>query len=83
MVDGATSSTESNPTNNTARIVITGGQGGSGDGSGGSGGSGGGLPVTGAPAVALAGVGAAVLALGAVLFVMFRRRRVAFQTPRD
>ncbi|WP_146167668.1 LPXTG cell wall anchor domain-containing protein, partial [Micromonospora sp. MH33] len=48
-----------------------------------SGGSGGGLPVTGAPAVALAGVGAAVLALGAVLFVMFRRRRVAFQTPRD
>ncbi|MEU1840541.1 peptidase [Micromonospora chersina] len=84
VVDGATSSTESNPANNTARIVITGG---SGDGNGGSGdgngGSGGGLPVTGAPAVALAGVGAAVLALGAVLFVMFRRRRVAFQTPRD
>ncbi|MET7968188.1 peptidase [Micromonospora sp. NPDC005305] len=80
VVDGATSSTESKPENNTARIVITGAEGGSGDGSGGSGG---GLPVTGAPAAALAGGGAAVLALGAVLFVMFRRRRVAFQTPRD
>ncbi|PMR61790.1 peptidase [Verrucosispora sp. ts21] len=75
VVDGAMYSTESKPENNTARIVID-----TGDGDGGSGG---GLPVTGAPAAAVAGVGAAVLALGAVLFVMFRRRRVAFQAPRD
>ncbi|MDG4801793.1 peptidase [Micromonospora sp. WMMD980] len=80
VVNGATSSTETKPANNTARIVITTGEGGAG---GGDGGSGGGLPVTGAPAAALAGTGAAVLAIGAVLFVVFRRRRLAFQAPRD
>ncbi|SCG79628.1 peptidase [Micromonospora humi] len=80
VVNGATSSTETKPENNTARIVITTGDGGAG---GGDGGSGGGLPVTGAPAAALAGTGAAVLAIGAVLFVVFRRRRLAFQAPRD
>ncbi|MCZ7419859.1 MULTISPECIES: LPXTG cell wall anchor domain-containing protein [unclassified Micromonospora] len=80
VVDGGRTITESKPENNTARIVIDTGDGGSG---GGDGGAGGGLPVTGAPAAALAGVGAAVLALGGVLFVLFRRRRVAFQTPRD
>lgn len=83
VVDGATSSTESKPENNTARIVVTTAEGGSGGSGDGTGGSGGGLPVTGAPAAALAGVGVAVLALGAVLFVVFRRRRVVFQTPRD
>ncbi|MCZ7438552.1 peptidase [Micromonospora sp. WMMC241] len=80
VVNGSTSSTESKPENNTARIVITTDEGGAG---GGDGGSGGGLPVTGAPAAALAGTGAAVLAIGAVLFVVFRRRRLAFQAPRD
>ncbi|MGW3809557.1 peptidase [Micromonospora sp. NPDC005113] len=81
-----TSAAESKPENNTARIVITtgtnGGGGDNGDGDG-DGGSGGGLPVTGAPAAALAGTGAAVLALGAVLLVLFRRRRVVLQAPRD
>ncbi|MEU7864611.1 DUF11 domain-containing protein [Nonomuraea sp. NPDC049141] len=66
-------SAESNPPNNTARIVITT------DG----GGSGGGLPVTGVPAGFLAGAGAAVLALGAVLIVLFRRRRVVLRLPHD
>ncbi|MET7377090.1 peptidase [Micromonospora arida] len=77
-----TAASESKPENNTARIVITsgtagGGGGGDGDGDGGS------LPITGAPAAMLAGGGAAVLALGAVLFVLFRRRRVVLQLPRD
>ncbi|MEU8214935.1 peptidase [Micromonospora taraxaci] len=78
-----TGATESKPENNTARIVITTGDGGAGTGDGDNGGSGGGLPVTGAPAAMLAGGGAAVLALGAVLLVMFRRRRLVLQVPRD
>ncbi|MET7964848.1 peptidase [Micromonospora zamorensis] len=80
-----TSATESKPENNTAQIVITTGTGGAGDGDGDgdNGGSGGGLPVTGAPAAMLAGGGAAVLALGAVLLVLFRRRRLVLQVPRD
>jgi LPXTG-motif cell wall-anchored protein len=68
-------STESRPANNTARIVITGGSG--------DGGSGGGLPVTGAPIALLAGAGAGGLALGVALLVLFRRRRVVLETPRD
>jgi hypothetical protein len=68
-------STESKPANNTARIVITGGSG--------DGGSGGGLPVTGAPIALLAGAGAGGLALGVALLVLFRRRRVVLETPRD
>ncbi|MEV4540932.1 peptidase [Micromonospora echinaurantiaca] len=66
-------SEEAKPENNTARIVITSD----------SGGSGGGLPITGARAGVLAGAGAGVLALGAVLLVLFRRRRVVLQVPRD
>ncbi|MCA2219284.1 LPXTG cell wall anchor domain-containing protein [Jidongwangia harbinensis] len=70
----AVASAETTPANNTARIVVT---------TGGSGGTGGGLPVTGAPTGALAVAGAAVLALGAVLLVLARRRRVVLQAPRD
>lgn len=66
-------SSESYPPNNTAKIVITA------DG----GGTGGGLPVTGAPAGLLAGAGAAVLVLGAALIMLFRRRRLVLQLPRD
>jgi LPXTG-motif cell wall-anchored protein len=69
----AVGSTESAPGNNTARIVVT---------TGGSGGAGGGLPVTGASTGTLAGAGATVLALGAVLFVLARRRRVVLEAPR-
>jgi len=39
---------------------------------------GGGLPVTGTPAAAIAGGAVAILALGAVLFVLARRRKVKF-----
>ncbi|GAB3950469.1 peptidase [Micromonospora vulcania] len=79
VAHSVTEATESKPDNNTARIVINTGTAGGDD----NGGSGGGLPVTGAPAAALAGAGAAVLALGAVLLVMFRRRRLVLQAPRD
>jgi hypothetical protein len=53
-----------------------------------AGGSGGGeeepgLPVTGPVAASVAGAGAAVLALGVVLFVVSRRRRVVLVTPGD
>ncbi|MEV0426524.1 peptidase [Micromonospora sp. NPDC050495] len=70
---------ESKPANNTVRILITTGAAAGGD----NGGSGGGLPITGAPAAALAGAGVAVIALGAVLLVVFRRRRVVLEVPRD
>ena len=48
-----------------------------GGGSGGSGGSsgGGGLPITGAPAVLVAGIGLAVILVGAVLMFVTRRRK--------
>lgn len=65
-------STESDPANNTARIVITT-----------DGGSGGGLPVTGPATGALAGGGAGVAALGLAFLVMSRRRRVVLVAPRD
>jgi hypothetical protein len=47
------------------------------------GGSGGGLPVTGAKAGLIGGVGAAALVLGAMLFVAARRRRVVLVAPGD
>ncbi|MBO4205744.1 LPXTG cell wall anchor domain-containing protein [Micromonospora echinofusca] len=53
-----------------------------GDGDGGAGG-GGPLPVTGAQAGLIGGIGLAVLAAGAVLFVLARRRRVVLVTPGD
>ncbi|WP_030436134.1 hypothetical protein [Actinoplanes subtropicus] len=43
-----------------------------------TGGKGGGLPVTGTPTAAIAGGAVAVLALGAVLFFLARRRKVKF-----
>ncbi|MBF9133201.1 hypothetical protein I0C86_30190 [Plantactinospora sp. S1510] len=58
--------TEVNPDNNVAKLVINVG----------SGGGGGGLPVTGAKAGVVVGIGAGVLALGAVLFLVARRRRI-------
>ena len=49
---------------------------GSGTGGGSGGGSGGGLPITGAPAMPVAGVGVAALIFGAILMLLTRRRRV-------
>ncbi|ASW53211.1 cell wall anchor protein [Plantactinospora sp. KBS50] len=46
-------------------------------------GTGGGLPVTGAQVGLIGGVGAAVLALGGLLFVLSRRRKVVLVTPED
>ncbi|MGW3856676.1 peptidase [Micromonospora arida] len=89
VAGSVTAASESKPENNTARIVFTSGTAGGGDDAGGSGGgddeggSGGGLPITGAPAAMLASGGAAVLVLGAALLVLFRRRRVVLQIPRD
>jgi LPXTG-motif cell wall-anchored protein len=65
-------SAESKPSNNTVRIVISS-----------SGGSGGGLPVTGAPAGTLIGVGAGVVLFGLVALVLVRRRRVVLELPRS
>jgi len=50
---------------------------------GGTGGTGGGLPVTGPVAASVAGTGALVIAIGAVLFVTTRRRRVVLVAPAD
>ena len=75
-------STESDKSNNTAPIVFSAPADGSGDGSGGGTG-GGGLPVTGTPVALVAGVGGAVLVLGLVLTVGFRRRRVVLRAPQD
>jgi hypothetical protein len=65
-------STESKPANNRARIVVDSG----------SDGTAGGLVITGAPTGLVAGVGAAALALGVTIVVLFRRRRVVLQLPR-
>ncbi len=65
-------STDSNKANNTARILVGDANGGDQGGSGG-----GGLPVTGTPVALLAGIGGAVVVLGIVLMVLFRRRRAS------
>ncbi|MEU3452500.1 hypothetical protein ABZ671_02680 [Micromonospora sp. NPDC006766] len=47
------------------------------------GGAGGGLPVTGAKAGLIGGIGVAVLVVGGALFLVARRRRVVLVTPAD
>jgi hypothetical protein len=49
-----------------------------GNGGAGGGGEGGGLPVTGAPALLIGGVGAVVIAAGALLFVRARKAKLRF-----
>lgn len=49
----------------------------------GTGGGGGGLPVTGAQAGLIGGIGAAVVLAGVVLFLVARRRKVVLVTPSD
>ncbi|MCW6004201.1 LPXTG cell wall anchor domain-containing protein [Micromonospora sp. CPCC 205371] len=55
---------ESNPANDEVKLVVT------------VGGSGGGLPVTGANAALVGGIGGGVVAIGAALFFFARRRRI-------
>ena len=83
--------TEKNAADNKARIEVdlpgAGGPGaggtGGGTGSGGAPAGGGSLPVTGGQVALLATAGAGVLAVGVVLFVLARRRRVALVTPNE
>ncbi|MEU5727009.1 hypothetical protein ABZ783_35065 [Micromonospora sp. NPDC047738] len=75
---------DANPADNTAEFrVHVGAAGGSGSDGDGSGGSGGGLPVTGVQAGLIGGIGAGVVALGAVLFLVTRRRRLVLTAPDD
>jgi hypothetical protein len=78
----AAAAVEVDPSDNTDgfSVLVAAKPGGS---TGGSGGEGGGLPVTGPVAASVAGAGAAVIAIGAVLFVATRRRRVVLVTPAD
>jgi hypothetical protein len=64
------------PKNNSAAITIT-------VTPGGGNGGGGGLPITGANAALIGGVGAAVVVLGVVLFLSTRRRKVMLVTPSE
>lgn len=69
------------PTDNTDTYTIfVGAKAGTGDGGSGGGGS---LPVTGVQAGVIGGVGLGVLAVGGVLFMLARRRRVVLVTPAD
>ncbi|MER7003941.1 LPXTG cell wall anchor domain-containing protein [Dactylosporangium sp. NPDC000555] len=73
-------SKDDNPANDLAEVVLNpAGVGGVGGGSGG----GGALPLTGAQTGLVIVVGAALLAGGAILFVLTRRRPVVLVTPRD
>jgi hypothetical protein len=64
---------DTNPKNDIAKVVIKIGTPPAG---GGNGGNGGGLPVTGANVGLIAGIGGGVVVLGAVLFLVTRRRKV-------
>ncbi|MEV0460688.1 LPXTG cell wall anchor domain-containing protein [Catellatospora methionotrophica] len=65
---------DSNPKNDTAKVIIKIGTPPAG---GNNGGNGGGLPVTGDNTALIAGIGGGVVALGAVLFLVARRRKVS------
>ncbi|MCW3818326.1 cell wall anchor protein [Micromonospora sp. DR5-3] len=72
--------------NSDGYAVIVAAKGGTGGGAGGGGvggGDEGGLPVTGAKAGLIGGIGAAVLLAGGVMFLVARRRRVVLVTPGD
>ncbi|WP_319459723.1 hypothetical protein [Micromonospora sp. RTP1Z1] len=68
--------------NTDGYAVVVAAQGGAGGGDS-NGNGGGGLPVTGANAGLLGGVGVAVLAAGGAMFLVARRRRVVLVTPGD
>jgi hypothetical protein len=81
----AAAAVEVDPSDNTDgfAVLVAAKPVGSGGGNGGGTGEGGGLPVTGPVAASVAGAGAVVIAIGAVLFVATRRRRVVLVTPAD
>lgn len=68
--------------NTDGYAVVVAAQGGSGGGDD-TGNDDGGLPVTGAKAGLIGGIGAAVLAAGGAMFLVARRRRVVLVTPGD
>ncbi|MFF5172501.1 LPXTG cell wall anchor domain-containing protein [Micromonospora sp. NPDC000089] len=82
--DGFTKDT--NPANDTAKLVLnpagagggTGPSGGEGDGQGGGDGDGGTLPITGSPTTLIAGAGGLLLVAGAAGYLVARRRRTNF-----
>ncbi|MGR6316715.1 cell wall anchor protein [Micromonospora soli] len=75
--------------NTDGYAVVVAAEGGAGGGGGGGGGGGevgnddGGLPVTGAKAGLIGGIGVAVLVAGGAMFLVARRRRVVLVTPGD
>jgi hypothetical protein len=69
--------------NSDSFAVIVANADGNGGGDGGGGTGGGGLPVTGPVAASIGTAGALVIAVGVMLFVVARRRRVVLVTPRD
>ncbi|MGC4756935.1 hypothetical protein [Micromonospora trifolii] len=64
-------------------VAAKGGSGGGGEDGGNGGGDGGGLPVTGAKAGLIGGIGAAVLLAGGLMFLVARRRRIVLVAPGD
>ncbi|MGC1214161.1 MAG: hypothetical protein WA890_23240 [Micromonospora sp.] len=79
----ALSASDLDPSDNTdGYAVVVAAEGGAGGGDD-TGNDEGGLPVTGAKAGLIGGVGAAVLAAGGAMFLVARRRRVVLVTPGD